>query len=236
MPRALSVFVTGVVILLFVVPSTASAAETKGTSELLRENWFIQSSAEVHADGSAISKPGFSADNWYPATLPTTVLSALVKDQVYPDPYTGMNLRTIPGTTYPIFEDFSNVLMPPASPFRPSWWYRTEFNLPVEYKGKTIWLGFDGINYRANVWMNGVQVANSEDLAGTWRLFPSTSLQRRRPALQTHWQLKSLLLGHAILRSLWLIGLLCLPTRRWGSGGMCIFTRPVRLRCVTPRC
>ena len=79
MPRALSAFVTGVVTLLCVVVSTASAAETKGTSELLRENWFIQSSAEVHADGSAISKPGFGANNWYQATLPATVLSALVE-------------------------------------------------------------------------------------------------------------------------------------------------------------
>ena len=171
MPRALSVFATGVATLLWVVLSTASAADTKETSELLRENWFIQSSAEVHADGAAISKAGFATANWYPATLPSTVLSALVKDQVYPDPYTGMNLRTIPGTTYPIFEDFSNILMPPASPFRQSWWYRSEFSLPAEYKGKTIWLGFDGINYRANVWMNGIQVANSEYLAGTWRLF-----------------------------------------------------------------
>ena len=151
--------------------STVATAESKETSLLLRENWFIQSSAETHADGSAISRPGFATSNWYPATLPSTVLSALVKDQVYPDPYTGMNLRGIPGTTYPIFEDFSNILMPPGSPFRQSWWYRTEFNVPDDYRGKTIWLGFDGINYRANVWMNGVLVANTEQLAGTWRLF-----------------------------------------------------------------
>jgi exo-1,4-beta-D-glucosaminidase len=98
-------------------------------------------------------------------------LSALVEDKVYPDPYVGMNLRSIPGTNYAIFEDFSNVQMPPSSPFRQSWWYRTEFKLPAEYKGKTLWLEFDGVNYRANVWMNGVQVATSEQLAGTWRLF-----------------------------------------------------------------
>ncbi len=181
MPRALSVFDTGVATLFLVVFSMGSAAETKGTSELLRDNWFIQSSAEVHADGAAISKPGFATANWYPATLPSTVLSALVKDQVYPDPYTGMNLRTIPGTTYPIFEDFSNILMPPASPFRQSWWYRTEFNLPAEYKGKIIWLGFDGINYRANAWMNGVQIASSEELAGTWRLFRFDVTSAARP-------------------------------------------------------
>jgi exo-1,4-beta-D-glucosaminidase len=137
----------------------------------LRRNWFIQSAAELQAEGAAISTVGFSSSNWYPATVPTTVLSALVQDQVYPDPYTGMNLRSIPGTTYPIFEDFSNIMMPPASPFRRAWWYRTEFKLPPDYKGKLIWLGFDGINYRANVWLNGVRIASSDDVVGTWRVF-----------------------------------------------------------------
>ena len=151
---------------------TAAPPETASLRELLlREGWSIQSSAEVHEAGSAISSPGFKSRDWYPATLPATVLSALVKDAVYPDPYTGMNLRSIPGTSYPIFSNFSEYLMPPDSPFRHSWWYRTEFKLPAEYRGKTLWLGFDGINFRANVWMNGVRIASSEKMAGTWRLF-----------------------------------------------------------------
>jgi exo-1,4-beta-D-glucosaminidase len=145
------------------------AGESHG--QLLRENWFIQSSADVPSEGAAISTVGFPSSGWYAAVLPSTVLSALVEDKVYPDPYTGMNLRSIPGTSYPIFEDFSTIMMPPASPFRHSWWYRTEFKLPADDQGKVIWLGFDGINYRANVWMNGVKVASSEKLVGTWRLF-----------------------------------------------------------------
>jgi len=150
----------------------AGASEAnESQAMLLRENWFIQSSANLQADGSAISTAGFQSRDWYPANVPTTVLNALVEGKVYPDPYTGMNLRAIPGTSYPIFEDFSNIMMPPASPFRGSWWYRTEFKLPADYKGKVIWLGFDGINYRANVWMNGVRIASSENVAGTWRLF-----------------------------------------------------------------
>jgi exo-1,4-beta-D-glucosaminidase len=138
---------------------------------LLRENWFIQSSSSLQAEGAEISTVGFRSNAWYPATVPATVLSALVEDKVYPDPYTGMNLRSIPGTSYPIFEDFSNIMMPPASPFRASWWYRTEFRLSSDFSGKVIWLGLDGINYRANVWMNGVRIASSENVAGTWRLF-----------------------------------------------------------------
>ena len=148
----------------------SAAAVTDNFNLLLRENWFIQSSADLH-DGASISTVGFQTSGWYPATVPSTVLSALVEDKVYSDPYFGMNLRSIPGTTYPIFEDFSNIQMPPASPFRQSWWYRTEFTLSPDYKGKTLSLGFDGINYKANVWLNGVQIANSEQLAGTWRVF-----------------------------------------------------------------
>jgi exo-1,4-beta-D-glucosaminidase len=148
-----------------------ASEESEFPGMLLRENWSIQSSAVVDADGAAISKVGFPASDWYPAGVPGTVLSALVDDKVYPDPYSGINLRSIPGTSYPIFEDFSTIMMPPASPFRQSWWYRTEFKLPADYKGRTVWLGFDGINYRANVWLNGVEVTSSEQLAGTWRLF-----------------------------------------------------------------
>jgi len=164
-------FLSLVIISLLGTTAASSNEVTDSATTVLRDNWFIQPSADVQAHGEAISSVGFSTRGWYPATLPSTVLSALVEDKVYPDPYTGTNLRSIPGTTYPIFEDFSNIPMPPGSPFKQSWWYRTEFKLPPEYDGKTVWLGFDGINYRANVWMNGVQIASSEKLAGTWRLF-----------------------------------------------------------------
>ncbi|MFZ0732691.1 MAG: glycoside hydrolase family 2 protein [Candidatus Sulfotelmatobacter sp.] len=172
MVRIVNLCLLTLVIISLVLTAGASPKEvTDPATTVLRDHWFIQPSADVRAGGEAISSVGFSTRDWYPATLPSTVMSALVEDKVYPDPYTGMNLRSIPGTTYPIFEDFSNVPMPPASPFRQSWWYRTEFKLSPEYSGKTVWLGFDGINYRANVWMNGVQIASSENLAGTWRLF-----------------------------------------------------------------
>lgn len=162
----------------------ADAAPPDGNASpniTLRQNWFIASSADVRDGGGTISSSGYSTRDWYPATVPTTVLSALVNDQVYPDPYTGMNLRSIPGTTYPLFEDFSNLMMPPGSPFRRAWWYRTEFTLPAEFSGKTLWLAFDGINYRANVWLNGVQVASSDKMAGMWRLFEFDVTSEARP-------------------------------------------------------
>ncbi len=51
------------------------------------------------------------------------------------------------------------------------WWYRKEFVLPASFKGKSIWLNFGGINYRANIWLNGKQIAKSDDVAGAWRTY-----------------------------------------------------------------
>jgi exo-1,4-beta-D-glucosaminidase len=150
---------------------------------LLRDGWSIRPSAEVREPVSGISSPAFAdTREWYPASVPSTVLSALVRDHVYPDPYFGMNLRSIPGTTYPIGFNFSNAPMPPESPFRGSWWYRTRFEVPAAWRGKTIWLGFDAINFRANVWVNGKQIAASKDAAGAWRLFRFDISAAAKPA------------------------------------------------------
>jgi exo-1,4-beta-D-glucosaminidase len=159
--------------------TAAGAAESK---MLLRQNWAIQSSAEVRENGAALSVAGFYPSRaWVPATVPTTVFSALVAAHVYPDPYFGTNLRSAPGVSYPIGFNFSNAPMPDASPFRKSWWFRTEFKLPADYRGKTLWLGFDGINFRANVWLNGRQIAASDKLAGAWRLFEFDVTAAARP-------------------------------------------------------
>ena len=104
---------------LFLAVLTVASAAPKMP---LRQGWAIQSSAEVRETGATLSTPAFQPRGWYRATLPSTVLSALVASHVYPDPYVGMNLRSISGTSYPIGMNFSNLPMPPESPFRHSWW------------------------------------------------------------------------------------------------------------------
>src|ERR1035438_5592144 len=147
----------------------------------LREHWAIQSSALVQDAGDVISKPGYKTPGWYPATMPSTVLAALVKDRVYPDPGFGMNLRAFAGTSYPIGMNFSNVHMPPDSPYRVPWWFRTEVQAPAEHKGKTLWLRFDGINYRANVWLKATRIADCGSMAGASRLFEYNVTEAIRP-------------------------------------------------------
>ena len=152
---------------------TSSAVPTrKAEARLaLTDGWNLQSSSKVEQSGDVISKPSFQPHNWYGVTVPTTVVSALVKDKVLPDPFYGMNLRKFPGVTYPIGTNFSNVAMDPDSPYAASWWYRKTFTLPAADAGKTVWLNFRGINYRANIWLNGKQIAKSEEVAGAWRTY-----------------------------------------------------------------
>ena len=102
--------------------------------------------------------------------MPTTVVSALVADGTFPDPYYGMNLRKIPGTTYTIGTNFSNVEMPADSPFAVPWWYRTEFTLPPEAAGQTLWLHLDGVNFRFDAWLNGKKIADAAKTAGAYRV------------------------------------------------------------------
>lgn len=138
----------------------------------LRSGWEIQSSCKVAGKtGAEISSTRFQPKSWIKTSVPSTVLAAQLANKLVPDPMYGMNLRSIPGEGYPIGKNFSNVPMPDDSPYRCSWWYRTSFSLPPSFHGKYIALHFDGINYRANIWLNGKQIANSSDVVGTWRTF-----------------------------------------------------------------
>ena len=150
----------------------ASKSQNTPTEKLtLRDHWTLQSSAKVEAKGEVLSTTGFVPEGWHDATVPTTVVAALVKDKTVADPFFAMNLRQFAGVTYPIGGNFSNVAMEPDSPYAVSWWYRRQFAAPASYKRKTVWLNFRGINYRANVWLNGKQIATSTDIAGAWRTY-----------------------------------------------------------------
>jgi exo-1,4-beta-D-glucosaminidase len=137
----------------------------------LAQDWSIQSSAKVSEKGDAVSAASYRPRDWYRTAVPSTVVAALVDNKVYSDPYFGMNLRSLPGMTYQIGQNFANSPMAPESPFAAAWWYRTEFRLPAEAKGKAVWLNFDSINYRANIWLNGRLVASSDKVLGMYRMF-----------------------------------------------------------------
>jgi exo-1,4-beta-D-glucosaminidase len=147
----------------------------------LHTGWSLQSSCKVNQQGEVISTPAFKPTGWYPAQVPSTVLATQVAAGDFKDPYSADNLRKIPGMSYPIGKNFAELPMSKDSPYACSWWYRTEFRLPQDYKGRAVWLHFNGINYRANIWLNGHKVADAKDVAGAYRIYEFDATKFARP-------------------------------------------------------
>ena len=100
--------------------------------------WRLAAKADAGADGAAVSRPGYDDARWHQATVPGTVLTTLVDRGVYPDPGHGLNNMAIPDALG-----------------RQDWWYRTEFTAPATRHPVLV---FDGINYAAEVWLNGARL------------------------------------------------------------------------------
>lgn len=158
----------------FAVVAIAYPASSFATAQAhlnLHTGWFLQSSCKVNQPGELLSTDAFKPNGWYATSVPSTVLAAQVAAGEFKDLYFGENLGKLPGMDYPRGKNFSELAMPKNSPYACSWWYRTEFRVPIDYKGRTIWLHFDGINNRANVWLNGHNVADANDVAGAYRIY-----------------------------------------------------------------
>ena len=125
------------------VPVAVTAESTPPAPLVLENGWQLQDAAKVTQPGTKIAAPGADTSSWYKATVPGTVLTALVNNHVYPEPLYGEN-------------DRPEII--PERLVHSSYWYRTVVEVPASYKGHRIWLNFDGINYSAKVWVNGVRV------------------------------------------------------------------------------
>lgn len=117
----------------------------------LQSGWRIASADDVK-DDVAVSQPGFDDSKWYPIRrMPATVLQVLEDNGVYKSLYYGTNLTT------------------PGNLWKQDWWYRTTFTAPAGQQVYT--LIFKGINYRADIWLNGSKVANSDQVVGMYNSF-----------------------------------------------------------------
>ena len=105
---------------------------------VLFSGWEMAEADQVVCAGQSIFNPDFNTSDWYNATVPGTVLTTLVDQGVYQDPFFGLNNLSIP-----------------ESLCRKDWWYRLPLALPQTSAGKTVWLLFNGINYKADIWLNG---------------------------------------------------------------------------------
>ena len=127
------------------------ASESSNLTELA-SGWRMTSAKNVTGNDAAISEPGYDASRWYPVKhMPATVLQILEENGVYKNLYYGMNLAT------------------PGDLWKQDWWYRTTLVAPP---GREVYsLIFKGINYRADIWLNGHKVANRAAVVGMYDAF-----------------------------------------------------------------
>lgn len=128
--------------------------------------WKIKKFGDVKENGDIISIYNFNTNDWYPAIVPGTVLNTLVSNKVFPDPYYGDNNRKAKR----IIPDIADVGREYYH-----YWFRNEFEIPDEFKGKRIWLKFHGINYSCEIWVNGKNFGTMEGMFNS-RTFDITSV------------------------------------------------------------
>jgi glycosyl hydrolase family 2/Ig-like domain-containing protein/concanavalin A-like lectin/glucanase superfamily protein len=104
----------------------------------LQGGWKLAAAPDVKATGEEISRAGFTAKDWLAATVPGTALTTMIDRGVYPDPDYGLNNLAIP-----------------ESLAHQNYWYRVEFKAPPNSTGQRLTLTFEGVNYAAEVWLNG---------------------------------------------------------------------------------
>jgi hypothetical protein len=159
--------------LLFVLFShTDSASSQVGKIKQTKLTRFdLQSSVLISDPGSEISMSQYKSKvYWFPVSVPSTVLTGLVANKIYPDPYSGLNNMLIPDASDAFNKKYSleqfSYLPDNPNPWKNPYWYRTTFNVPGSDQGRCFQLIFKGINYRAAVWLNGTQIADSTEMAG----------------------------------------------------------------------
>lgn len=126
-------------------PKLAPRPDKDGTLLLAGGAWRIQRANLVQDAGEALSKAGFKDEDWLIATVPGTVLTSYLNVGAIPDPNFGQNQLHISD-----------------SYFHSDFWYRTEFTAPPKAAHQLAWLNFDGINWKADVFLNGEKIGRIE--------------------------------------------------------------------------
>jgi len=122
-----------------------SARQLDSRFDLAGGAWRLQRSSLANGSGQDFSKPGFQDAGWVVATVPGTVLTSYLNVHAIPDPNFGKNQLYVSDSFF--YSDF---------------WYRTEFTAPAIAAGKMAWLNFEGINWKADVFLNGEEIGRIE--------------------------------------------------------------------------
>jgi exo-1,4-beta-D-glucosaminidase len=112
--------------------------------------FLIQSSAQTGDSGATISTPGYNTANWVPVAARSTVFAGLLAAGRFPNPYFSTNMKNVNTADYSV-----------------PWWYRADLTLGSE-SGLRTYLNLTGVLSKADVFVNGSQIATSTDVVGAY--------------------------------------------------------------------
>ena len=118
----------------------------------MSQNWQLFNSKNIEASGDLVSSNTFTPEKFLLTDVPSTVFKAHVMNGVYTDIYMGKNLEKIS-----------------SEPFKNAWWYRKVFE--VENTNQNFELQFNGINYKANIWLNGKLIADTLQINNAFKMY-----------------------------------------------------------------
>jgi exo-1,4-beta-D-glucosaminidase len=152
--QSIAVIIT-IVSLILIISCKSTDSQVASRVEVLSSGWKMQPADKLNgADDASVSLNDFNSESWYDAVVPGTVLGSLATKKVVEDPYFGINMLKVD-----------------PSQFKMPWWFRKSFDLSGDDIKKKISLRFNGINYRADLYVNGKKVEGNDKFAGTFRMF-----------------------------------------------------------------
>lgn len=116
-----------------------------GEKTCLHEGWFARNASEIGEDGNRLTGQPFEATGWMKAKVPGTVLTTLLENKLYPAPEFGLNNQLIPDIFH-VERAFY------------TYWFACPFTMEALLPGQHAWLNFRGINYKAEIYLNGKRV------------------------------------------------------------------------------
>ena len=132
-------------LLVAILVSLYSNLTSQPSSFLLNNNWKAKRATDVLADGTEITSGKYKPEGWIEATVPGTVLTTLLNNKQIPDPFFGMNNNLIPDVNDTGREYYT-------------YWFYNEFEVPEIKEDQQVWISFRGINYFADIFLNGKRI------------------------------------------------------------------------------
>lgn len=144
------------IIIIFALSSCSTQTKTqlheKSIQMKISDNWEMFPNSDCPQSGREVSSNSFKIESAIKTQVPTTVLNAQVQNGIYRDIYFGDNITKIPEEDY-----------------QQSWWFRKAIDI-IDINSN-FELQFDGINYKANIWLNGKLLADTTSVNNAFKQY-----------------------------------------------------------------